>query len=453
MKKLWIFGMVAISFAVLFWACGDGSIDPLAGDDELALLNYGEFNPEGMKGLVNEAMAKCEEDPACKQAMDNSKDITPPAGSDSSTAADSSAKDSSATSSSAAGNSSANGSTVSSSGTGTSSSSQSQTGSSSSASVITSSSKIEPTSFKGTCAPTPAAVIKGNGTSWSYTNFSNVCSNKYNCFLEPETYEWSFEGAETETSTEATPSNIVYATVGTYAPKLKVKNGDVDTLLTCTAVEVQGPEITDCECSGPTYSPASGDLKDGNPVTATWTVSGCKSVDGKGVEETEFTYTWSGTGVTGSSTTGTGTYTELGIYTASVEVSKYGKTTKVECPKASIYMNGWNFRCSDSNLKKSLTVTERSCNGSTCYETDDSGDLLPNDCVKVSKGKTGTFVFGSWWCDGGPFTAHIRDCSGNEQVIEHDCSGWVQIPTITEACDIYFYVTGVNKYTSKYGVW
>ena len=441
MKRV-LWNAALITTVTMFCACGEGSIDGFNGDDDMALLNYGQFNPEGMKGLVNTAMAQCEEDPQCKEAMEKAKDVPPPA-------------DSTASSSSVTGDSTSTGSSSS-----TTPASSPASGSSSSATpasssaISTSSSSTAPrkdvvaTKFVGTCSAT--SVVKGNPTKWTL-NLVTFCTMEINCSLTPESYEWTFEGGDIETSTDTEPS-VVYTEAKQHAAKVRLKNGNVDTTITCTPVTITGPEITGCTCGEPTYDP-SNDLKDANPVKANWTVSGCKSIDGKGVEETEFDYTWSGTGVTGSTATGTGTYTELGIYTASVEVSKYGKVQKIECPKASVYKDGWNFRCSDINLKKSLTVTERTCDGNKCYETDDTGDLFPNDCVKVSKTKTGTFVFGSWWCDGGPFTAHIRDCSGNEQVVEHDCSGWLQISTITEQCDLYFYVTGVNKYTSKYGVW
>jgi len=443
MKRV-LWGAALAAAACMFFACGEGSIDGFSGDDDMALLNYGQFNPDGMKGLVNTAMAQCEEDPKCKEAMENAKDAPAPADT---AAGSSSATDSSGTSASSS--SAAPGSS-----TASISSSSTTPASSATATSSTSSSSSAPrkevvaTKFVGTCSAT--SVVKGNSTKWSL-NLINICSMEINCSLAPESYEWTFEGGDPETSTDAEPS-VVYTEAKQYTAKVRLKNGDVNTTITCTPVTITGPEITGCTCGEPTYDP-SNDLKDANSVKANWTVSGCKSVDGQGVEETEFDYTWSGTGVTGSTKTGTGTYTELGIYTASVEVSKYGKTKKIECPKASIYKDGWNFKCSDSNLKKNLTITERTCNGSKCYETEDSGDLFPNDCVKVSKTKTGTFVFGSWWCAGGPFTAHIRDCSGNEQIVEHDCSGWLQIPTITEQCDLYFYVTGVEKYTSKYGVW
>ena len=37
----------------LFLACGEGTISGADVSDDLALLNYGEFNPEGMTSLVN----------------------------------------------------------------------------------------------------------------------------------------------------------------------------------------------------------------------------------------------------------------------------------------------------------------------------------------------------------------------------------------------------------------
>ena len=41
-----------------------------------------------------------------------------------------------------------------------------------------------------------------------------------------ETYEWEFEGANTTSSNEKTPKNIVYTQAGTYTIKLKASNKD-----------------------------------------------------------------------------------------------------------------------------------------------------------------------------------------------------------------------------------
>ena len=78
MNKKILVGLSIFGIAAGFWACGDGSIEAKSGDDELALANYGEFNPEGMANLVQGAMSDCEADPACQAKMEGSTYVPPP---------------------------------------------------------------------------------------------------------------------------------------------------------------------------------------------------------------------------------------------------------------------------------------------------------------------------------------------------------------------------------------
>lgn len=77
MNKKFLVGFSVLSIAAGFWACGDGSVEAKSGDDELALANYGEFNPDGMSGLVSGAMSECEADPACVAKMEGSTYVPP----------------------------------------------------------------------------------------------------------------------------------------------------------------------------------------------------------------------------------------------------------------------------------------------------------------------------------------------------------------------------------------
>jgi hypothetical protein len=77
MNKKILVGLSILGVSVGFWACGDGSVEAKSGDDELALLNYGEFNEGGMAGLVSGAMSECEADPACAAKMEGSTYVPP----------------------------------------------------------------------------------------------------------------------------------------------------------------------------------------------------------------------------------------------------------------------------------------------------------------------------------------------------------------------------------------
>ena len=168
--------LMGVAVAGAFWACGDGSIVTKSGDDEMALLNYGEFNPEGMKSLVNGALAACNEDPACVAAMEAAAKAE-----ESSSSADSTTADSLASSSSGAGSSGSgpqsSGAISGSSGAGGSSSgtagSSGSVGSSSSAMLVSSSSLTPATNVAGVCAAAVnpfTGLGKNTPTTWSFTN-------------------------------------------------------------------------------------------------------------------------------------------------------------------------------------------------------------------------------------------------------------------------------------------
>ena len=70
-------GLSALGVAAGFWACGDGAVETMGNDDEIALANYGEFNPEGMSNLVQDAMAACEADPECAAKMEGATYVPP----------------------------------------------------------------------------------------------------------------------------------------------------------------------------------------------------------------------------------------------------------------------------------------------------------------------------------------------------------------------------------------
>ena len=430
MKRV-LWGAALAAAACMFFACGEGSIDGFNGDDDMALLNYGQFNPEGMKGLVNTAMAQCEEDPQCKEAMEKAKDVPPPA-------------DSTASSSSVTGDSTSTGSSSS-----TTPASSPASGSSSSATpasssaISTSSSSTAPrkdvlaTKFVGTCSAT--SVVKGNPTKWTL-NLVTFCTMEINCSLTPESYEWTFEGGDIETSTDTEPS-VVYTEAKQHAAKVRLKNGNVDTTITCTPVTITGPEITGCTCGEPQLKSASNKVSNSQPtVQYEWTVSGCSSKDGKGNEETSFTYSWNGNGVSGNTETGTGSFTKMGLYSAEVKATNSdGKTMSVTCAnKAPVDDASWTFKCSPMNS------TERPSNNmysqaESCHYMD-----INSDGRFVAENKTSNIV-----------TFTYRDCSGNisskqlqtsESQQGDDGGGYWNKIGERFHCTIYYYFSAAGEF-------
>jgi len=88
MNKKILVGLSVLGVSVGFWACGDGAIESMTVDDDVALANYSEFNPEAMTSLVQGAMAACEAEPECAAKMEGSTYVPPeqePAAADSGT--------------------------------------------------------------------------------------------------------------------------------------------------------------------------------------------------------------------------------------------------------------------------------------------------------------------------------------------------------------------------------
>ena len=78
MNKKILLGLSVLGMSAAFWACGDGSIEALNSDDDVALVNYGEFNPGAMNTLVSGATEACTADPECAAKMESAVDVPPP---------------------------------------------------------------------------------------------------------------------------------------------------------------------------------------------------------------------------------------------------------------------------------------------------------------------------------------------------------------------------------------
>lgn len=317
-----------------FIACGDGAIATKSGDDELALLNYGEFNPDGMGGLVRDALAACNEDPECVRAMEKAEQGEIPADTDiesSDASADTSGtKDStdtkpSANSSSGTSPSSATGSSSSATPsvepTDNSSSSATVTPGSSSA-VVSSSSETSPTKVRGACSALPNPVEKGADVTWKFANLTPS--------IELKTFDWTFEGASKATSTDASPV-VQYASVNMikgYGATLVVNKGleSESEPITCSVVKVTGTAVKNCACSASFTSVVASSSK---PKDVTWSVSGCEGA-------APFTNSWSNGTASGSGETFTVSVTG-GTVTPKVTVTNSdGMTMTPTCPTVTV---------------------------------------------------------------------------------------------------------------------
>ena len=322
MKWVWFTTLSAL-FAMVLFACSN-PIEPKGGDDDIALATYGPLSEDGMKTLVKGAMADCQEDPACKAAMENADGMDFPIEeeSSSSAAADTaSAKDGSSSSKKGpiiASSGSVKPDLSSSGGSGDSATGSSSSVASSGSKVVSSSSKGS-SILNGACNATPTSVERGGSVTWKYVSL--------NSSLVIESYDWTFdEGSSITTSTDATPS-VSYAAKGEYGASVTINKGkDTEKTVKCSnPVKVTGIKVTGCTCSTPSTSVVVSSSK---PKDVTWTVSGCTGAE-------PFTYAWSG-GASGTDASASMTISTVGSHAPAVTVTNSdGETMSPTCNSVS----------------------------------------------------------------------------------------------------------------------
>lgn len=321
MKRVFL-SVFFVCVVAILWACDMGAVEAKGLEDEMALLNYGEFNEDGMANLIPDAMAACNDDPECVAAMEKAagngelilssseaqEEVT-------SSAADSSAKGSSS--------SAQKGPVIPSSSsikadTSSVASSSSAVNPGSSTTVASSSSKGS-SILNGACNATPTSVERGGSVTWKYVSL--------NSSLVIESYEWTFdEGSSITTSKDATPS-VSYAAKGKYGASVTINKGlATEKTVKCTnPVEATGIKVSGCTCTTPSTSVVVSSSK---PKDVTWSVSGCTGAE-------PFTYAWAG-GASGTGTSASMTLKSVGTYAPTVTVTNSdGMTMSPTCNSVS----------------------------------------------------------------------------------------------------------------------
>ena len=322
MKRVFL-SVFFVCVVAILWACDMGAVEAKGLEDEMALLNYGEFNEDGMANLIPDAMAACNDDPECVAAMEKAagngelilssseaqEEVT-------SSAADSSAKGSSS--------SAQKGPVIPSSSsikadTSSVASSSSAVNPGSSTTVASSSSKSTTPIVNGICSPTPNSVERGGSTIWKYVAINST--------VTIESYDWTFdEGSSITTSKDATPS-VSYAAKGSYGAMVVINKGlATEKEVKCQSkVEVTGIKVSGCTCTTPSTSVVVSSSK---PKDVTWSVSGCTGAE-------PFTYAWAG-GASGTGTSASMTLKSVGTYAPTVTVTNSdGMTMSPTCNSVS----------------------------------------------------------------------------------------------------------------------
>lgn len=291
----------------LFLACGEGTISGADVSDDLALLNYGQFNPEGMTSLVNSAIADCQADEKCKSVMDKMEGKL-----DSIAALSSSSSETTDTEESSASRKPIIASSTTApiiSRIETSSSSEPTVTETSSESQVVNGYDYSDYQFIGTCKVSSPSIEKGSTGSFVFSkeSISKESNESLMGFLDRQkAYNAAFSAAscvwivDKEESTQECGTGLfssTFAKSGDHTVSVKIKNKTFD----CGIQHVNGAPITGCTCTPDVEKP---DVA-GGPVTVTWTVSSCVT------DATIVGYSW--TDATGSSTTATAVFSEKNV--------------------------------------------------------------------------------------------------------------------------------------------
>ena len=320
-KKL----LAGVSFAVIaaasFWACGEGNINQMSGEDEVMLRLYALDPATGgpsseLVTLKNDALASCKEDPGCYVQYQAYLNGDEPIEEDPDPIEDPNQ--------------------------GQQQQNQNQNPSSSasrdpfvivdkptsSATIIDdpipgSSSSIEIISSDqfGTCAPAKATISKGESVKWTFKANSN-----FDGFDPVEVakavYAWTTTGGVDDGTQKSTSSgNITYAASGQFNASVVVTYKGANYPVTCSPLQVNGFPIT-CTCTA-----AGGDITDDQGV-ATWTAA-CQS-------QANITgYTWDGTDLGADAVAYQHVFEKKGnLHTPTLSVANDDNTVQqVTCPE------------------------------------------------------------------------------------------------------------------------
>lgn len=310
MNKKLLIGLSSIGMAAGFWACGSGSIEPMADDTDVfveAMLNNLDFSTQ-----INDAMSKCNEDIVCMNEMAKAAHGAVELSSESTLP-----------------ESSADGQPI------VSSSSESffkfssigdvgrLSSSSDAGTVVSSSSEQVVITGIGRCYPLSETAELNSPVQWKvdwgapWNDMSHIKD------VATATYSWAF-------GLDATPDNNAIGTPKVSYSKSGPKSASVDVVIggqkghiDCdTTVNVNGAPITGCMC---TTEATSVDFTATPDVV--WTVTGCKSAT------TPLLYSWDG-GAAGAEASFTKTFTAAqNGYAPTLKVSHSDNTIQpVTCP-------------------------------------------------------------------------------------------------------------------------
>ncbi len=388
MNKKLLVGFASVVATSAFWACGEGDVFELTGDDKIAQYMYVDAEDAGasLETLKNDAIKSCKGDPLCVQAAGNlngGDEEDPVLVSSSSEGGDlpilppssSSRMDIIIASSSSVGgiiieDPSSSGGT-----------------------------EIEVVTGLGSCAPTTTPISKGGGTTWKFT-LNKDAGYSPTDFIKAA-YDWNFGAAGVAAGEGGmTSSMVTYAASGSVDASVTVTLGTVSETIKCKPLQVNGDPITGCKCV-----PAVEAVDYLTTPDVAWSVTGCTSTS------MPLTYSWEGAA---GEATFTKTFTAAtAAYAPKLQVGNTDNTIiDVTCAPVKV-TEGAEYTITDNQSKvefpaagKYNVVIGYACQNKTFYC---NGNGAP-----VGGSVNGVAMASSWYT-----TANLTaaDCSGSATVV------------------------------------
>lgn len=263
MKKKLLISLSSFGLVAGFWACGDGSVEPLNEETDGYVKAMLETQSIDFASQVADAKKNCAADVTCENEMAKAQGSAIQIESSAAPTPESSDGIPQSASSSSSrdffNNFSSRGPIG-------------QQSSSSVAPVVVESSSSEvkvPAGQYGTCAPSKATAELNEEVTWTFT-FNTQGSGLQPTDIMNASFAWAMPDGTPESATGQKSAKTKYAVSGPKTTTVSVTAGGATQEVSCSPLNVNGAPITGCKCMPTNIQP---DVSQGE--SATWTASGC----------------------------------------------------------------------------------------------------------------------------------------------------------------------------------
>ena len=288
MKKKLLISLSSFGLVAGFWACGDGSVEPLNEETDGYVKAMLETQSIDFASQVADAKKNCAADVICENEMAKAQGSAIQIESSAAPTPESSDGNPPPVSSSSSrdffNNFSSRGPIG-------------QQSSSSVAPVVVESSSSEvkvPAGQYGTCAPGASSVELNSPATWTFT-FNTQGSGLLPTDIMNASFAWTLPEGTPESATGSKTATTKYGASGPKTATVSVTAGGATQEVSCSPLNVNGAPITGCKCMPTNIEP---DVNAGE--SATWTASGCTTAAGL-----TLSYSWKVATADASGTTAT----------------------------------------------------------------------------------------------------------------------------------------------------